>query len=175
MTMALPPDRVDRLVAGMGCHKYASLDQHLRGAMLSHMTLNVFGPATAEMNPDVFDFVSRSVNLYKSFIRPFLNEARVYHPTPDCRAARAAGYTALELVSPDQKRAAIGVFTLTGWTGGEIALCVRGLNRGKTYRVTYDNEGASEILTGAALMRGVKAFVPSALSSELILIEAIEA
>ena len=175
MTMALPPDRVDRLVAGMGCHKYASLDQHLRGAMLSHMTLNVFGPATAEMNPDVFDFVSRSVNLYKSFIRPFLNEARVYHPTPDCRAARAAGYTALELVSPDQKRAAIGVFTLTGWTGGEIALCVRGLNRGKTYRVTYDNEGASEILTGAALMRGVKAFVPSALSSELILIEDIEA
>ena len=143
--------------------------------MLSHMTLNVFGPATAEMNPDVFDFVSRSVNLYKTFIRPFLNEARVYHPTPDCRAARAAGYTALELVSPDQKRAAIGVFTLTGWTGGEIALCVRGLNRGKTYRVTYDNEGASEILTGAALMRALTAFVPSALSSELILIEAIEA
>ena len=67
------------------------------------------------------------------------------------------------------------MFTLTGWTGGEIALCVRGLNRGKTYRVTYDNEGASEILTGAALMRGVKAFVPSALSSELILIEEIEA
>ncbi len=175
MTMALPPDRIDRLVAGMGCHKYASLDQHVRGAMLSHMTLNVFGPATAEMNPDVFDFVSRSVALYKSFIRPFLNEARVYHPTPDCKAARAAGYTALELVSPDQKRGVIGIFTLTSWTGGEIALRVRGLNRGKTYRVTYDSDGASEIMTGAALMRGVTAFIPSALSSELILIEEIEA
>ena len=34
---------------------------------------------------------------------------------------------------------------------------------------------AGTVLTGAALMRGVKAFVPSALSSELILIEEIEA
>ena len=68
----------------------------------------------------------------------------------------------------------IGVFTLTGWTGGEIDLRARGLNRGRKYRVTYDNDGASEVLTGAALMRGVKAFIPSALSSELILIEAVE-
>ena len=79
------------------------------------------------------------------------------------------------MVSPDQKRAAVGIFTLTGWTGGEITVRLRGMNRGKTYRVTYDNDGASELLTGAALMRGVTAFIPSALSSELILIEEIEA
>jgi alpha-galactosidase len=175
MTMALPPDRVDRLVAGMGSHKYASLDLHMRGAMLSHMTINVFAPDTAEMNPDVFDFIAHSTKIYKEFIRPFLPEARVYHPTPDCKAAREAGYTVLELVSAEADRAAIGVFTLTGWVGGEITFRPRGLNRGKTYRVTYDNDGGSEILTGAALMRGMTVFIPSALSSELITIEAIEA
>lgn len=172
MTMALPPDRVDRLVAGMGMHRYASLDQHVRSAMFGHMSLNVFGPRTAEMNPQVFEFVRHSVKLYKEFIRPYLPQARIYHHSPDCRCVREEGYMALELSAPDGTRDTIGVFTQPGFAGGEIIVSPRGLNRAQTYIVRYDNDRSEETATGAQLMsQGVRVFISSALSSELVTLE----
>lgn len=175
MTMALPPDRVDRLVAGMGIHRYASLDQHVRGAMFGHVSLNVFGPRTAEMNPQVFEFVRHSMELYKSFIRPYLPEARIYHHTPDNRRVREEGRMVLELAAPDGTRDMIGVFTQPGWAGGPVTVWPRGLMRSRRYAVRYDNDRSEEILTGAQMMaQGLRVFIPSALSSELVTLEALD-
>ncbi len=172
MTMVIPPERVDRLVAGMGCHKRASLDFHMRNAMFGHMTLNVFGPKTAAMNPDVFEFIRHSTDLYKRFLRPYLPQALMYHHTPDTKEAIRSGFTVLEAAAPDASRSCIGVFTLTAPQGESLTVRPRGLSAAKRYRVCFDNSRTCCEMSGIELMNvGLTVRIPSALSSELLTFE----
>ncbi len=170
MTMALPPERVDRLFAGMGCHEHGSIDLQMRNTMLTHMTLNVVAPVGAELNSMQMEFIRRSVKLYKDFIRPFLPTARVYHHTPE---AKKEGLCVLEIAAPDSTKGAIGVFTLS--KAQKICVTPKGINAGKQYKITLDNSGASFVLSGYELMNsGLKIDIPSSLSSELVLYEEVK-
>ncbi len=80
MTMALP-ERVDRLVAGMGCHRLASLDYHMRNAILGHISMNVLSPKDASFNPEQLDFIKHSIALYKASSAPSCPSA-AYTTTP---------------------------------------------------------------------------------------------
>ena len=174
MTLALPPERVDRLVAGMGCHEHASLDFQMRNAMLGHLTLNVFSPAAANYNDQQLAFVKHSVDIYKNFIRPFLPTARMYHHNPDVNEAREKGYIGLELVSADKTKAAIGVFSLPQANTVSISIIPRGLDASKNHYVTLDNSGAKVLVSGWELVtQGMKTTPLSAMTSELILFEAV--
>lgn len=175
MTMALPPERVDRLFAGMGCHAYGSLDLQMRNTMLTHMSLNVIAPAATEPNPQQMEFVRHSVQLYKDFIRPFLPQARVYHHTPEMRKTMEEGYSVLEVAARERDRAAIAAFNLTGATRTDYTVIPRGVDPSHRYRVMLDNSRTSFEVSGYELLNtGVRIHIPSALSSELILIEAID-
>lgn len=175
MTMALPPERVDRLFAGMGCHKLGSLDSHMRNTMFGHMSLNVVAPAATYANPVQMDFIRHSVQLYKDFIRPFLPTCRVFHPTPEVKDALARGVSLLEIAAQDRSRSVMGVFTMTGSGAQTLKLTPQGLDAGRTYRVTLDNTGYAFTASGAALSAdGVSVSVPTALSSELVLFQAID-
>ncbi len=172
MTLALPPERVDRLFAGMGCHEFCSLDVQMRNTMLTHMTLNVIAPVGAELNTEQAGFVRHSVDIYKNFIRDFLPEAKVYHHTPESAKDTYNGCV-LEIASPDCRNGAIGVFSFPcGKT--EFDVIPKGINAGMNYKITLDNSGASFTVSGYELMtNGLKIKIPSSLSSELILFEAI--
>lgn len=173
MTMALPPERVDRLFAGMGSHPFGSLDAQMRNTMLTHMSLNVVAPAAAEWNPAQMAFIKRSVQLYKDFIRPFLPYCRVYHHTPEAEKALADGKMILEIASPDGKKGAVGIFTLTNTPGAEINVRPRGIRADLIYRVTADNSGAvCEVAGYELLTAGFPVSIPAALGSELLLYEA---
>ena len=174
MTMALPPERVDRLFAGMGCHERGSLAFHMRNAMLGHLTLNVISPANVAENSEAMAFVRHSVQLYKDFIRPFLPTAKIYHHTPDARECLRTGLCALEIAAPDGTRGALAAFTLAGGEERAHVLYPKGIDAARRYQVTYDNSGAREILTGAALLRhGLRVAMPGAMASELVLYEAL--
>lgn len=173
MTMALPPERVDRLVAGMGCHAFASLDFQMRNAMFGHISLNVFGPRDAEMNPQVFGFIRHSVDLYKTFIRPYLPDAKIYHHTPDTRDIQKNGYAVLETAAPDSSRDTVGVFTMPGYDGRTITVYPRGLSASLDYKVCFDNTRSETTISGFELINGgLRVSIPSAFSSELITFEA---
>lgn len=175
MTMALPPERVDRLFAGMGSHVFGGLDAQLRNAMLTHMTLNVVSPANAAWNPAQMAFIKRGVSLYKEFIRPFLPRCRVYHHTPEAEKALADGKMILELASPEGNRGAVGIFTLSRTPDAMITVFPRGVKAELTYRVRADNTGACVTLSGYTLLsQGFPVVVPAALSSELLTYEAVE-
>ena len=168
MTMALPPERVDRLFAGMGCHSFGSFDLQMRNCMLGHISLNVISPADAEINSEQMKFVRHSIDIYKNFIRPFLAESRVFHHTPDMNKD---GFSALEIAAPDSSRGAITVFALTG-TNGKINICAKGADQTKTYKVTLDNDGSCFEISGRELKQnGITVDFPSAMMSELILYE----
>ncbi len=175
MTMALPPERVDRLVSGMGCHEYGTMDLHMRNAMFGHVSLNVVAPAATYANPLQMEFIRRSVSLYKDFIRPFLPRCRVYHPTPEVSQIRRQGCCALEIAAEDGKRGIYGVFTMPEMKEKEIQVRLMGADCSRTYRITLDNSGYSFEMSGAeASMRGITVRVPSPLASELILYEAVD-
>ena len=174
MTMALPPERVDRLFAGMGCHEHGTLDMQMRNTMLTHMSLNVIAPAKTQENPVQTEFVRHSVDIYKKFIRPFLPNAKIYHHTPESGLLKDDFYI-LEIASSDLKKGAIAVFSLPESTKQRIAVIPKGINAGKNYKITLDNSGAEYFAKGnELLMNGIPISIPSSMSSELILFESTE-
>lgn len=169
MTMALPPERVDRLFAGMGCHTIGSFDAHLRNTMLGHISLNVISPADAEINEEQMAFIKHSTDIYKEFIRPFLSESKIYHHTPDLNES---DYSVLEISAPDKSKGAITVITLCGTNEKTIMVKPKGIDVSKEYKVTLDNDDFSYTISGEKLKRnGIAVEINSSLSSELILYE----
>ncbi len=175
MTMALPPERVDRLFAGMGCHSFGSFDLQMRNTMLTHMSLNVVAPAAAALNLVQLEFVKHSTDIYKSFIRPILPASKTCHHTPDSVQALKKGFTALEIYTPDKTKGAAAVFSLPGCKCKEINIKLKGVSAGYKYKVTLDNDRVSYAVSGSELCaHGIDIKFSSALSSELILFKTVE-
>lgn len=170
MTMALPPEKVDRLFAGMGCHDQGSLDLHIRNTMLGHMSLNTIAPFGTEINPVQMEFVKHSVDIYKNFIRDFLPDSKVYHHTPDTAENIRNGYSCIEIASADKSKGAVAAFTLANAKTDTFTVFPKGIDAGKTYIVTLDNSGEEFEANGRQIMtHGIKIHIPCSLSSELIL------
>lgn len=174
MTMVLPPERVDRLFAGMGCHKQGELSAHMRNTMLTHMSLNVISPACLETNSEAMEFVRHSVSLYKEIIRPIIPVSVVYHHTPSLRDVEEKGFLALEIALPDKSVSVSAVFFPAGKVSGEIKYCPGGISPAEQYSVYLDNDRCEYISSGNELIRmGITIRPDSALSSELIIIRKI--
>lgn len=174
MTMALPPERVDRLFAGMGCHEFGSLDFQMRNTMLGHISLNVVAPAATKPNPIQMEFIKHSVDIYKNFIRDFLPVSKIYHHTPETDLTLKNGYSALEISAPDCSKGAIAAFTFTNAKSEKFTVIPKGTDAGKKYKITLDNSRTSFEISGSELIsNGICIDIPSSLSSELILYEAI--
>lgn len=170
MTMALPPERVDRLFAGMGCHSHGSFDLQMRNCMLGHISLNVIAPPNAEINSEQMEFVRHSVKLYKDFIRPFLGEAKIFHHTPHLKKN---DFAVLEIASPDASKGAVTVFALSD-VSGDRTIRMKGADASSVYKVTLDNTGESFTVTGRELKQnGITVSLPSPMTSELVLYEKI--
>lgn len=174
MTVALPPERVDRLFAGMNGHKFGSFDLQMRNAMLTHMSVNVISPVTAPMNEVQLRFVKHSIGLYKDFIRPFMPTAKTFHHTPDAADTFESGYSALEIASPDGERGVLAVFNLCSTNETVRKIRLKGADASKTYEVTLDNNSETFNVSGRELKyEGVNVYIPSSLSSELVLYKEI--
>lgn len=166
MTMALPPERVDRLFAGMGCHTIGSFKAHMRNTMLGHISLNVIAPDGALYNTENMQFVKHCTDIYKSFIRPFISKAVTYHHTPDMYASDVC---ILEIADTDKTQGAITLFAMSNFKGNVTKVIPKGIDKSKIYNVTLDNDGATFTLTGYELSKGIDIFLSSNLDSELIL------
>ena len=167
MTMALPPEKVDRLFAGMGCHEQGTLRFHMRNTMLCHMSLNTLAPYTKQVNPVQMEFVKHSVEIYKSFIRDFLPASQIYHHTPEAEK----GFVCIEIAAEDKSKAAAAVFTVKK-PEGDFIFTPKGIDAGSEYTVTLDNTGDVFTAEGRQILtHGIKIKIPTALDSELILIE----
>ena len=170
MTMALPPEKVDRLFAGMGCHDQGTIDLHMRNTMLCHMSLNTVAPYTKTANPLQMEFIKHSVDIYKNFIRDFLPSAKIYHHTPDTKDATKNGFCSIEITSQDKAKGAIAAFTLVSPVSDTFTVKPVGIDAGKTYIITLDNTNEEFEISGRQLMtHGITIRIPSALSSELML------
>jgi len=174
MTMALPPEYVDRLMGGQAGHSAAELDFQLRLLMFVRPTLGFFHPLGTDWNPLVLERTRHYVSLYKDFIRPFMSTGRIYHHTPSLAGPEPQGWGVLELASQDRTRAICGVFQLASPQSAEYVLRLRGLDVGKRYNVTFDNAGQTCEVDGFTLMQqGITVRLAGPLTSEFLLIEAV--
>ncbi len=176
MSMALPPERVDRL-AGMGQsgQRTAELDFQFRLQLLVHPSLNWFHLKDAAPNPVQQARIRNAVRIYKEFVRPIHATSRIYHHTPVVKGFEPRGWGVLELSSRDRTRAIAGLFRLGDPAAPEYLLRLRGIDPGRRYRVTFDNRSESCEVDGIALTRtGITSRLETALTSELLLVEAVE-
>ncbi|MDE0078023.1 MAG: alpha-galactosidase [Caldilineaceae bacterium] len=176
MSMALPPERVDRL-AGMGQsgQRTAELDFQFRLQLFVHPSLNWFHLKDAAPNPVQQARIRNAVRIYKEFVRPIHATSRIYHHTPVVKGFEPRGWGVLELASRDRTRAIAGLFRLGDPAAPEYLLRLRGIDPGRRYRVTFDNRSESCEVDGIALTRsGITSRLETALTSELLLVEAVE-
>ncbi len=174
MTMALPPEYVDRLIGGQSGYTVADFDFQVRLLMFVRPTIGFPKPMGAEWNPHMLARMTHWVGLYKDFVRPFMSTGRVYHHTPCVPGPEPQGWGVLELASEDRTKAVCGLFQLSAATEPEYLLRLRGLDVSRRYKVTFDNSGRSCEVDGFALMKqGLTVRIEGALSSELLLCEAV--
>ena len=176
ISMALPPERVDRLVSGMNGHLRGSLDFTVRSTLFGKPTTNTYNPLGSEMNPQELAFVKREFDLYKNFIRPYMTNGYIFHHTPELYEAHPKGRGILERASADGTKGIVGIFNLADIRPGDETVTVypRGLDAGKTYEVTFDNSQTTATVSGFALVNeGIRVRLPASLTSELIVYRAV--
>ena len=183
MTMALPPETVDRLASGMGCHAVGSLEFHVRNTIFGRPTTNDYNAVGSEMNPMQIETVKHTLDIYKKHIRPYIDESVIFHHTPELVGDPTSGGAIvdqprgtgiLERASEDGRHGVVGIFSLAD-TGRGTAETVypKGIDPSLSYTVTLDNSGASYTVSGSELMQnGIRVTLPTALSSELVIYEA---
>ena len=175
MTMALPPEYVDRLVAGQSGHVTAELMFQLRLVLFGRPSLGQFHPVGTVMNPQQLESVRHTLDIYKEFVRPMARDSRVYHHTPDVGGPEPKDWGVLELASKDGGSGIVAVFRLSGpgSAAPEVVVKLRGADISKRYRVRFDNSGSETELSGYCLVKeGVPVRLEGALTSELLLFTA---
>jgi alpha-galactosidase len=175
MTMALPPERNDRFFGGGGFgYMPADIDFRSRLLPFGRPTLGWLCPRGMPRTPEALARLRHVVDIYKGFVRPFVGESRIYHHTPAFAGPEPQGWGVLELAARDCTRAIVGIFQLSSPRSPEYLLRVRGLDRGRRYRVTWDSNAQSCEMEGSALMtQGLTVRLEGPLNSELLLFEAL--
>lgn len=185
MTMALPPEMVDRLASGMNCHTQASLAFQVRNTIFGRPTTNDYNAVGSKMNPEQLNIVRHTFDIYREHIRPYIDGSRIYHHTPDLVSIKGTnwgvanqphGTGVLERVSSDSRHGVIGIFNLSDTTETPAQIIYpRGVNPSLHYRITFDNSGAAVIRSGYDLINeGIRIRLNMSMTSELLIYEAVE-
>ena len=174
MTMALPPEYVDRLIGGQSGHTTAEFDFQSRLLLFVRPTFGFLHPMGSAWNPVMLARAKQWAGLYRDFVRPIMSTGRIYHHTPEATGLDPQGWGVLELASADRARGICGLFQLSAPTQPEYLLRLRGLDLSRPYRVTWDNSAQACEISGLVLMKqGIPVRLEGALTSELLLFEAV--
>ena len=172
MTMALPPECVDRLIGGQNAYLTGDVRTLIRNLIFARPTIGCFKPPYAAPNPEQVEIVKHHVELYKRFVRPMQRNSRYFHHTPEL-SKLLDGFGILEMAEKGAGQGMIGIFRLAEGEKDEVRVYPRGVDPSKTYAVTLDNFGAEAVFTGAELIQnGLRVRLGGALTSELILYRA---
>lgn len=182
MTIALPPETVDRLVSGMGCHAKASLEWQVRNTIFGRPSTNDYNAVGSEFNPEQIEIIKHAFDMYKKHVRPYIDESLVFHHTPELFGDDGAknavveqprGTGIIERAAEDGKHGIIGIFNLADAKRQAITVYPKSVKPSLKYNVTYDNSGETTKVSGLELLNnGLRITLNGSLTSELIIYEA---
>ena len=178
MMMAVAPDRLAR-VTGMVMNGHLStgdLNLQMRmNTLLGSPGLSGLWPTPADANPLAERQIRKALGFYKQHIRPMIASCKVYLHTPVLPGVDPEGWCVIEYGTSDKAKAIVGVFRLAGQGADERLIRLRGVARGKAYRVWFDNHEEWVRASGRELIEeGVWVRLPQAMKSEMILVEELE-
>ena len=180
-TLAFPPENfVTALGAGGGSAvgRPGNLDSHLRATFTLSTPLYFAGMVAPRLDEMGLERVARHLhyaNIYKEFIRPLLPTCKMYHHAPISSRGgiTSSGWFALEYATPERAKGWATIVRIGPSDSDTYPFIPKGLDRGKTYRVTFDSTGETATIAGWQLVGdGVPIRLESVLSSELLLFEA---
>jgi alpha-galactosidase len=173
VTMALPPEILLRTF-GTETPEHAldgDVDTQLR-LCLCRIIFRGIAPSLDDLSPYLRDRVQHYLALYREYIRPIMTGGGlVYHHTPFVPIGQVTPWCVLEYATPDRTAAVAGIFRTGPDAPGEDVwvLRPRGLDPGRTYLVTTDNDENSFEASGSDLARdGLRIRLEQALTSELV-------
>lgn len=131
-------------------------------------------PSLEELSPERRERFTHYINLYKKFIRPILPTCKMYHHSPVSSkgGVTSSGWFAMEYTAPNRSKGWATIVRIGTTDSDTYLFKPRGLDRGKTYRVTFDSTGETVKQSGLDLVRdGLPVRLESMFSSELLLFE----
>lgn len=175
LTYALPPEICLRTF-GTETGEHAlegDLDFQLRAVIMAQPIFRGISPSLGELNPHYRERIRHALDLYRGFIRPLLPACRVYHHTGPLPLFDATPWCVLEYGAQARDRTVIALFRTAELGDDTYVVRPCGLDRGRDYRVTFDNLAETIHYHGSELERdGIRVSLPANLTSELLLIEA---
>ena len=173
MTWILPPEILLRSFGTEtgGVPADADLTTQLRASTMVLPIFRGLSPSPEEFNPLLKAEILRQVNLYKEVIRPILRDCRVYHHTPLTPLIEGTPWVVLEYATPDAQASLGWVFRTSESGDSTYWYKPRGIDFGKTYKVTFSNSGRTITIPGDRLLQeGIPVRLESNLSSELLIL-----
>jgi len=139
------------------------------------MVFNSLVPRSPDqLTPQIRNKFRHYSEIYKTFIRPAMATALVYHHAPvnASGGVETGHWFAMQFVTPDRSKSWAVVIRLDQSTDA-YAFKPRGLDGHKQYRVVFDSSGKNQSLSGAALASTGLNIQPSGKEiSELLLLTA---
>lgn len=174
MTMALPPERVSRLVGGQTSFRASECEFQWRLLLFNQPNLSFLTPRGAEVNPQLLGQMKHYIDIYRNFITPWMPQSRIFHHTPVAETPEPKGWGVIEMDSRNGKKGICGLFQLSSPSEPEYLLRMRGLDASLKYKVTFDNSRQTCEVDGFTLVtQGINIRLEGALTSELLLFEAM--
>lgn len=174
VTVSLPPEILLRTFGTEieGLSAEADIDTQLRMATLSRPIFRGIAPSLDGLSPYLRAKIEHHLKLFRDFIRPTMTGGLVYHHTPFTTATKPIPWCVIEYAAADHERSVAGVFKTAESPEESYLLKPRGLDAGKTYKVTLDNSGQTYTATGRELAQeGILIRLERTLSSELVMME----
>jgi len=181
-TVAFPPEIFVNALGADGqtaVGRPGNLDGYLRttfGLSTPQVFAGMVAPNLEQMPAGRLERHLHFAELYRDFIRPLLATCRMYHHAPiSARGGiTSSGWLALEYGTPDRTKGWATIVRVGPSETDRYVLRPKGLDRGKTYRVTFDSTGDCATVAGWQLVRdGVPVQLESVLTAELVLFEAV--
>ena len=141
--------------------------------MFSDFAMGGAGPDLKSLAPEYLARIKHHFEPYKSFIRPVLSSALVYHHAFGLPNTKPGDWIALEHATPGRSRGYRGIFRLAGAKKDQYFFRPCELDSSKTYKVTFDDAEGSFRLNGFELQRDtIDVRIGQPLRSKLLLFEA---
>ncbi len=175
MSMMLPPEYLVKILYGMGAEKEGTLDFALNIARFgSPLIASFFIKENYEMDEETAAKVSAMIKSYKKYIRPMLENCRVYHHTPEVNLGNKNEWGVLEFAAEDKKTALLGVFTLGEVEKGKATKMVKflGVDADLSYGL-YCNDVFVGEKSGAELLSGFECHIPKSLDAKCFIATAL--
>lgn len=171
LSMCLPPEYIDRLLGGQSGHLEGTFDFQSRLILFGRPTLTATTITGMAENPIQSEKLDHILDIYRSVVRPFHHDSKIYHHTPEVSdSVEPKGVGILEMAANDGHVAIAGIFNLAAAGESHTLFRFKGLDISKDYMLTMDNKRKSAKVSGYSLMNeGVNVYLDGALTCELLI------